>query len=468
MKKNSFFAKNINTMKHIKLFLLTLAISSMCLSGVNAQNIFGNYTGTVNVNAPLFGIDNEEFDGVTVELATDGSDHYFLVFEEIDLGGYVVPGYELDNVIITPNGSGYTITRPGEVSITIPEITIPGYGTLTNLVVKIKMGNGSLINNVMKLPLNLVAMLYDIIPIPVGDVTFEGSMDIQEFEYDPVAVACINAMIDNNGLDAEKNKPETWEFADWSDEENPIQLIALDLDDEELFGTLSLVGLSQLTSLECRMNNLTEIILTGCTLLEEIYCWGNHLSAIDLTGLDALTEFVGEGQSIQLTLVNDGSGNYICSIPLNSPTFSETAISYEAGILKSTDPAITLTFFTVETGNSQFQLSGGLFFTYTGVGIAEKQPIELLKVYPNPTHGELTIDNGELTINNVEIFDIYGRKYEIPRFARNDGENSPPCMEGWQPKADGVVLNISHLPAGIYFLKIDTEKGSSMQKVIKQ
>ena len=29
---------------------------------------------------------------------------------------------------------------------------------------------------------------------------------------------------------------------------------------------------------------------------------------------------------------------------------------------------------------------------------------------PNPTTGELKIENGELKIENVEVFDVYGRK----------------------------------------------------------
>ena len=40
-------------------------------------------------------------------------------------------------------------------------------------------------------------------------------------------------------------------------------------------------------------------------------------------------------------------------------------------------------------------------------------------------------------------------------------------MEGWQPQADGVV-NISHLPAGIYILKIFTETGVDVKKVVKE
>jgi len=75
------------------------------------------------------------------------------------------------------------------------------------------------------------------------------------------------------------------------------------------------------------------------------------------------------------------------------------------------------------------------------------------KIYPNPTTGELTIDNGQLTINSVEIFDIYGRKL-----------HSSPLTSHLAPRTS---INISHLQAGIYFVKISTEAGVTTRKIIK-
>jgi hypothetical protein len=66
-------------------------------------------------------------------------------------------------------------------------------------------------------------------------------------------------------------------------------------------------------------------------------------------------------------------------------------------------------------------------------------------IYPNPTSGELKIENGELRINNVEVFDVYGRKQK----AKSRKENE---------------INISNLSAGIYFLRVD---GKTV-KVVKQ
>jgi len=65
-------------------------------------------------------------------------------------------------------------------------------------------------------------------------------------------------------------------------------------------------------------------------------------------------------------------------------------------------------------------------------------PATTTVVYPNPTTGQLTIDNGQWTINNVEIYDIYGRKQ----------------LSIVNCQLSINVINISHLPAGIYFVRI--------------
>jgi len=76
-----------------------------------------------------------------------------------------------------------------------------------------------------------------------------------------------------------------------------------------------------------------------------------------------------------------------------------------------------------------------------------------VQIYPNPTPGQLRITNYELLIDNVEIFDVYGRKVY-------DDCNSYAL----------TVLrsyDLTIFPAGIYFLKITTEQGTVFKKVIK-
>lgn len=68
-----------------------------------------------------------------------------------------------------------------------------------------------------------------------------------------------------------------------------------------------------------------------------------------------------------------------------------------------------------------------------------------LTVQPNPTEGEISIQTSEL--GNAALFDISGK--EVYSFVIDNYT---------------ATINISHLPAGVYFLK----QGNSMKKIVKQ
>jgi hypothetical protein len=84
------------------------------------------------------------------------------------------------------------------------------------------------------------------------------------------------------------------------------------------------------------------------------------------------------------------------------------------------------------------------------VGV-EKFELVNLKIYPNPTTGQLKIESEEMRIVNVEIFDIFGKKVLL--------QKSLMSFE--------TVINISHLSAGVYLLRISTEAGEVVRKVVK-
>ena len=90
--------------------------------------------------------------------------------------------------------------------------------------------------------------------------------------------------------------------------------------------------------------------------------------------------------------------------------------------------------------------------------VISKTNILEINIYPNPTTGELRITNYELEITNyklginrVEFFDVYGR---------NRLSHKPPI-------SSETTINIAYLPAGIYFVRITTEAGVAMRKVVK-
>ena len=74
---------------------------------------------------------------------------------------------------------------------------------------------------------------------------------------------------------------------------------------------------------------------------------------------------------------------------------------------------------------------------------------ERISVFPNPTNGQLQITNYESQITNVEIFDLMGKN--VFQLSTLNSQFS-------------TQIDISHLPVGIYFVKIKTETGVVTKK----
>jgi hypothetical protein len=160
-----------------------------------------------------------------------------------------------------------------------------------------------------------------------------------------------------------------------------------------------------------------------------------------------------------------------------SPVFNSTIYNYTIDILES-ETEITILATPTDSmakvfGDGTKALSSGTNY-FTIVVIAEDgvtsseynltihrilsidEPMAELQVliYPNPTTGELRVTSYELQVTNVEVYDIFGKKHERAKGRKDE-------------RAKGFVMDISHLPAGSYFVKIITERGEIVKKVVK-
>lgn len=73
-----------------------------------------------------------------------------------------------------------------------------------------------------------------------------------------------------------------------------------------------------------------------------------------------------------------------------------------------------------------------------------------VKIYPNPTNNFVKVDS-EGTIKSVQIFDIQGRLLQHSFVSENS-----------------VILDVSDMPSGMYFVKVLTEKGIKVEKLIRE
>lgn len=88
--------------------------------------------------------------------------------------------------------------------------------------------------------------------------------------------------------------------------------------------------------------------------------------------------------------------------------------------------------------------------TYSNLNNSIFQLDTNVSVAPNPTHGIVSI-NSKFDIKSIELFDVQGRILETSI------ENNT-----------SAKLDISGKQNGIYFLKITTEKGSKVEKIVKE
>ena len=128
----------------------------------------------------------------------------------------------------------------------------------------------------------------------------------------------------------------------------------------------------------------------------------------------------------------------------------------EEGLISGTPTKEGTCNFVVTATNSAGSDTKALsiFIEKGDVGIFENDLLTFT-VFPNPTNGELQIEIAGQAHNDVtciEIFDIYGRNVSSNHRI---------------PTSSNHHINISHLPAGIYFLCIQTDEGRVMQKVVK-
>jgi hypothetical protein len=90
--------------------------------------------------------------------------------------------------------------------------------------------------------------------------------------------------------------------------------------------------------------------------------------------------------------------------------------------------------------------------------IVETDNYPSLQVYPNPTGGELLIaicdyPTSDIRLSDIVIYDMIGKRMPIGQSEIGQSE---------------IILNISHLPTGMYFLRITTDKRIITKKIIKK
>jgi len=99
------------------------------------------------------------------------------------------------------------------------------------------------------------------------------------------------------------------------------------------------------------------------------------------------------------------------------------------------------------------------------VDIGEIDEHDGIVIYPNPTGGLLTICDMRHATCDVKICDVFGRAVVV---APVETRHATSLQSHIAHRTSHIEMDISHLPSGMYFVRVTTETGAVVRKVVKR
>ena len=192
-----------------------------------------------------------------------------------------------------------------------------------------------------------------------------------------------------------------------------------------------------LTLLSCGYNQLTSLDVSTNIALSMMYCFDNKLTSLNVSGNVALSDLYCFNN--QLTILNVKNGNNINFIDfkaIGNPNL--TCINVDDSIWS--------------TANWTNIDAGAYFSENCYTGIPSLTNTTEIKTYPNPANNELKVESEMLKVEgfNLTMYDLFGKEVFSTEITENEQS-----------------INISKLANGLYTLKIITDSGITVKKIIK-
>ncbi|WP_339609602.1 T9SS type A sorting domain-containing protein [uncultured Planktosalinus sp.] len=231
------------------------------------------------------------------------------------------------------------------------------------------------------------------------------------------------------------------------------------------YNNLSTIDISQnssLISIQVSDNPLTEIDVTQNQNLRTIFISDTEITGIELSQNSGLLQFFSENTPLEGTLDLSNNPEFL-SMRVNNTNLTAIDIQngnnhnintlniYEITVLNN--PNLQCLQVDDEAYATQM-INEGLWDVDPEVIISENCNLstlnpDLLEVayYPNPTNGWLYINSGSAVIEQLTLLDASGKQLDV--------------------SLQNNRIDLSKLSPGIYFLRLKTNKGHLVEKVIR-
>ena len=206
-------------------------------------------------------------------------------------------------------------------------------------------------------------------------------------------------------------------------------------------------------------NDLFENGIPGSGLI--VARWNDSVS-LDYNGMFANSLFDFYNQAHQYWIFRPGSSIDTVNGSINIAHFSQ--LVGRTSFSPNTDPHPYLTDGTPETSfeiTDIYDHGDRLTFHvhFMGVGVEDHQLADCFRVYPNPAtdvvNVECRMQNEELEVANMEVYDVYGKVVRTVETLRATSLQT-------------AQINVSGFAAGMYFVRVKTDKGVVTKPFVKK
>lgn len=202
-----------------------------------------------------------------------------------------------------------------------------------------------------------------------------------------------------------------------------------------LISSLDVSSNPLLFTLNCHTNSLTSLDLSKNTLIKNLQTYSNDIETLDLSTLGVLEFF--EAQNSKLTSLNLANGNNTKVYVYN------TQNNPDLKCIQVDDTAFAINNFTKIDTASNFSLN------CSGNTSIKNLIYEQITIYPNPTHGKITMESNNKNTQNIKVLNLMGAT--LLEFSGNKNN-----------------IDVSSLTNGIYLLQVYYSNSIGFSQFIKE
>ncbi|MNQ11178.1 Internalin-J precursor [compost metagenome] len=229
---------------------------------------------------------------------------------------------------------------------------------------------------------------------------------------------------------------------------NASSITTLDLSNSNIKNLTGIEYFTSLTTLDISNNQITSLDVSNNLLLETLNASSNQLTTLDLSKNTRLRiVYVVNNPLIYLNLRNGNNTNFI--LPSNAGKKSASAL-YTTFLGLTSLSCIQVDDENYSNANwSNIKESTTAYSnTCKSLGI-DKSEFSQVIVYPNPTKGEITINN--IALDKATVYNSLGQL--VKSFTLNNANTNN-------------TINLSGLPRGVYYVYLINGDAASAKKIV--